>query len=648
MPAEQDKDLNDLLSKTQRAEFSLLVANVSTSMRKDLEAVFTYIPPTKDDQELQKQAAELSVGDKDTAVEDKESKRLQNIPRDSDQQRLPEPEIGGTRWKEQIQQPSLDYFDEWRSALLQRLGEVVNTRSASSAKAAVVAASSGIGNFPFTDSDKLIKFPKGVETPLSALSAEYKTLLLNALLLLLLSLEAYNSLSRTLLKKVSTSLEMPPSLFLEVEAQVAAQLQKAAALKHEQSEEDKAKAAASSRWKIGLASVAGAALVGITGGLAVPLVAAGLGSVMGGIGLCGTATAGYLGAMAGSSVLVGGLFGSYGARMAGNTMRKYAKEVEDFAFLPLHAPKESSDDQEKPKEKVESKLSVTVGISGWLVSKEDVTLPWTVLDSSSDTYALRYEIDALMALGNVLGNVMLSAAFSYAKKEIISRTVFASLMVALWPLGLLKVGKVLDNPWRIAFVRSQKAGIVLADALCERVQGNRPITLVGYSLGARTIYECCKELAKRKKFGILENVILCGSPTPADTSDWSIIRTIVTGRLVNVYSSKDYILGFLYRTASIQYGIAGLQAVECSGVENVDVSDLVEGHLRFRYLGNILRERVGLEGISAEVVRIQDVKLAQLIEKEKLADQKSGEEGKEVLYDADKADASQADKNLMD
>ncbi|CCG83907.1 protein of unknown function [Taphrina deformans PYCC 5710] len=626
MPTENDKDLNDLLSAQQRIDFTLLVANVSSEMRSQLEKVFTYVPPTDDERKMLQKTEELAISEADVVKEDRTTKATHDEK--SSDTSIQETQLVDEQVKVQLQKPALDYFDGWRSALLQRLGEVINTRSATNGEAPT-KDSATMGDFPRTEADHKIKFPAGIDSSLSQLSAEYKTLLLNA------------SHSRTLLKKVSESLCVPPTLLLEVEGQVASQLQQAAELQHQQSEEDKAKATASSRWKIGLASVAGAALVGITGGLAAPLVAAGLGSVMGGIGLGGTAAAGYLGAMAGSSVLVGGLFGSYGAKMAGNTMRKYAKEVEDFAFLPLHT-KESPGKTDVTK----SKLSVTVGISGWLVAPEDTTLPWGVLEPSSDSYALRYEVEALMALGTVLGNYLLSAAFSYAKKEIISRTVFASLMVALWPIGLLKVSRMLDNPWRIAFVRSQKAGIVLADALCERVQGNRPVTLLGYSLGSRVIYDCCKELVKRQKFGIIENVVLMGAPTPADTSDWSAIRAICSGRVVNVYSEKDYILGFLYRTASVQFGIAGLQKIDAFGVENVDVGDLVEGHLRYRYLvGKILRDRVGLEGIDGEAIRVQDRKLANLIQEENQADEGSKDQS-EVMYEAVDAPDTTSSANL--
>lgn len=98
----------------------------------------------------------------------------------------------------------------------------------------------------------------------------------------------------------------------------------------------KAESKASSRkWKVGLAGVAGAAIIGITGGLAAPLLTAGIDSVMGGLGLGATTAAGYLETLASSTVLVGGLFGAYGGRMTGQMMDQYAKEVSDFGFVPI-------------------------------------------------------------------------------------------------------------------------------------------------------------------------------------------------------------------------------------------------------------------------------------------------------------------------
>jgi hypothetical protein len=73
-------------------------------------------------------------------------------------------------------------------------------------------------------------------------------------------------------------------------------------------------------------------LVSFLGGLATPLVAAGLGTLLSGIGLGGTVAAGYLGAMAASAPLVGGLFGAYGGRLTGEMMNRYSKEVSVCSF----------------------------------------------------------------------------------------------------------------------------------------------------------------------------------------------------------------------------------------------------------------------------------------------------------------------------
>jgi hypothetical protein len=177
----------------------------------------------------------------------------------------------------------------------------------------------------------------------------------------------------------------------------------------------------------------------------------------------------------------------------------------------------------------------------------------------------------------------------------------------LWPLALLKISSVLDNPFSVAKYRADKAGEVLADALINRVQGERPVTLIGYSLGARLIFSCLQTLAKRKAFGIIENVVFLGAPNPSDPEDWRAIRSVVSGRVVNVFSTNDYILAFLYRTSSIQLGVAGLQPVlGIHGVQNVDVSEIVNGHLQYRYLtGSILR-KVGFEDIDIEEVEQEE------------------------------------------
>jgi hypothetical protein len=220
--------------------------------------------------------------------------------------------------------------------------------------------------------------------------------------------------------------------------------------------------------------------------------------------------------------------------------------------------------------------------------------------------------------------------------------VFASLLEALWPVGLLKISKILDNPWSVGMVRADKAGVVLADAIINKVQGERGITLIGYSLGARMIYTCLMTLAEKRAFGLVENVVMMGTPAPSDAHVWCAIRSVVAGRLVNVYSESDYILGFLYRTSSIQYGVAGLQRIEgTDGVENVDVSDKVSGHLRYQYLVGSILKHIGWEDIDLDQVARDEETLI-------LTEERSRErEKKREAVELD-TEAAQLEKEVME
>lgn len=87
------------------------------------------------------------------------------------------------------------------------------------------------------------------------------------------------------------------------------------------------------------------------------------------------------------------------------------------------------------------------------------------------------------------------------------------------------------------------AGQILADSLIARNLGTRPITLVGFSLGARVIHACLKELANRAAFGLVQNVYLFGTPVVAKKDEYTKMRAIVPGRFVNGYATNDWILG---------------------------------------------------------------------------------------------------------
>lgn len=264
---------------------------------------------------------------------------------------------------------------------------------------------------------------------------------------------------------------------------------------------------------------------------------------------------------------------------------QYAREVEDFRFIPLKDEWGTRGSSQN-----ERRLRVTIGINGWLGTKDDVTKPWRALGDDSEAFALRYEMKSLLGLGKTLQNLVSSYAWNSIKVEILKRTVLATLWSALWPAYLLSMASAVDNPFSLAKNRSEKAGEILADALINKVQGERPVTLIGYSLGARVIYSCLRSLAARRAFGLVDTVVFIGAPVPSNRQHWQIMRTVVSGKMFNVYSENDYLLAFLYRATSIQLGVAGLQEIkDIEGVENLNLSGEVQGHMRYaKLIGKIL------------------------------------------------------------
>ena len=57
---------------------------------------------------------------------------------------------------------------------------------------------------------------------------------------------------------------------------------------------------------------------------------------------------------------------------------------------------------------------------------------------------------------------------------------------------------------------------------------------------------------------------------------------VVAGRLVNGYSTQDWVLPLLCRALHFHSQVAGTRAVEVAGVENRDLTSIVPGHLRYR------------------------------------------------------------------
>ncbi|KAJ5773045.1 hypothetical protein N7457_007941 [Penicillium paradoxum] len=615
--SDRGQDLSSILDRSQRADLTVLVAEVAESMRVGILELFEKTNPKDESPSRSSPQSSREVD----PVED-----LPPLPArphgNAAAGNSGSPHQGSPvkALSTQSKVTALSSFEDWRDSVLLRVGTVVNKddddqQQKQGQEELKDAASSD--DLPLDEDKarlaKLQEIYHPVETPLVNLPKAKKLLILHSLLLLMLSLEHYSAYSRVLMLNVASSLNIDINILNQDEIKVArGLLQTALALSADQDTKEQPKKKDDMRkWKVGLASVAGAALIGLTGGLAAPLVAAGLGTVMGGLGLGATAAAGLLGTLAGSSVVVGGLFGAYGGRMTGRMMEKYAREVDDFAFIPIRGERRRNV-KEKESAEQDHRLRVTIGVTGWVKEESDFMIPWRVIGADSEVFGLRWEMEPLMKLGNAISALVTSAAWSVAGREVLSRTFFHAIMSAVMlPLGLLKVAGIVDNPFSVAKARADKAGEVLADALINKAQGERPVTLIGYSLGSRLIFSCLQSLEKRNAYGLVESVIMMGSPTPSNTEHWQKIRSVVSGRVVNVFSENDSVLAFLYRTSSLQLGVAGLQPIEgVPGVENINVSEMISGHLRYQYLLGRILTLTGLQDLDATEIEREEAALA--------------------------------------
>ncbi|KAG0576997.1 hypothetical protein KC19_5G124200 [Ceratodon purpureus] len=333
------------------------------------------------------------------------------------------------------------------------------------------------------------------------------------------------------------------------------------------------------KWKrggiIGAAAVTGGTLLAITGGLAAPAIAAGMAAIGSAVPILGagglTAAAAVAGSAVGSAA-VAASFGAAGARLTGMKMARRMSDVDEFQFETLGGNHQ------------QGRLAVEIVVSGIAFQPDDFVKPWEAPDDDLERYALRWESEHVIAVSSAVQDWLTTTA----TKEVIKRgamyTVLGGLLSALsTPLQLLGATDLIDSRWQIAIDRSEKAGKLLAMALLQGGQGHRPVTLTGFALGARVIFTCLEELAKHGDagIGIVERVVLLGTPQNLDTTRWESVRKVVAGRFVNGFSTNDWVLGVVYRANFMSQGLAGLQAVDVHGIENVDLSDIVDGHTSY-------------------------------------------------------------------
>ncbi|KAK9430739.1 hypothetical protein V1505DRAFT_92300 [Lipomyces doorenjongii] len=343
---------------------------------------------------------------------------------------------------------------------------------------------------------------------------------------------------------------------------------------------------------MGLATLGGGLVIGLSAGILAPVIGAGLAAGFTTIGIAGTS--GFL-AGAGGTAIVTTTGAVIGAKIGSQGMARRMGHVKTFEFRPLHN---------------NERVNLIVTVSGWLSGKEDdVRLPFSTVDPiMGDIFSLYWEPDMLTSMGQTI-NLLATEVITQSIQQVLGSTVLVALMASLQlPMMLSKLSYLLDNPWSVSLDRAWAAGLILADTLIQRNLGVRPVTLVGFSLGARVITSCLIELSKRNAFGLVQNVYIFGSPVVVKRDQFVKASTIVSGRFVNGYSRRDWILGYLFRATSGGLGrIAGLAPIEgIDGIENYDCTEFVDGHMGYREAMPRLLSACGWEVLSEEFTEIED------------------------------------------
>ncbi|KAI6104518.1 hypothetical protein EDD16DRAFT_1749867 [Pisolithus croceorrhizus] len=386
----------------------------------------------------------------------------------------------------------------------------------------------------------------GVTTALSAVdkdvTLDIRWTVLCDLFLILIADSVYDARSRVLLENVALKLGLGWIDVAKFECRVTEALEIQEGVEKTENQDiidDTSKALRKRRYMmVGLATL----------GLLAPVIGAGLGAAFTTIGISGNHGLQRL-------FTTGGVL--TGSGIAARGMARRTRQVKTFEVLPLHNNK---------------RVSCILTVPGFMNGKlDDVRLPFSVLDPVvGDVFSVLWEPEMIMETGSAI-KILTTEILTQIGQTVLQHTVMTALMGALqWPIVLTKLGYLIDNPWSNALDRAKSAGGVLAQLLIQRHLGVRPITLIGFSLGARVIFYALLELAKSKAFGIVQDVFLLGGTLTASQSTWN-----------------DWVLNYLFRATS-----AGLSSV--AGLRpNVDVTDKISGHMSYRTFMPLILDQLG-------------------------------------------------------
>jgi hypothetical protein len=232
------------------------------------------------------------------------------------------------------------------------------------------------------------------------------------LFLTLIADSVYDSRSRVLLEKVGKNMGVDWLEICRFEKRVtdALEMQQAAEKENwneDEHKENRRKLALKKRYMMmGLATVGGGLVIGLSAGLLAPLIGAGLAAGFTTIGVAGTS--GFLAGAGGAAIITTGAATS-GGIIAVRAANRRTGAVKTFEYRPLHNNK---------------RVNLIVTVSGWMTGKvDDVRLPYSTVDPiMGDIYSVLWEPEMLTSMGDTINilatevsnNIPLS--FNYTNK----------------------------------------------------------------------------------------------------------------------------------------------------------------------------------------------------------------------------------------
>ena len=212
------------------------------------------------------------------------------------------------------------------------------------------------------------------------------------LFLVLIADSVYDARSRTLLERVGKSMEVSWLEICRFEKRVTDSLEMQEAANKEtwdeaEHMENRRKLALKRRYMMmGLATVGGTLVIGLSAGLLAPVIGAGLAAGFTTIGVAGTS--GFLAGAGGTALITSGAAIS-GGTIAVRASNRRTGAVRTFEYRPLHNNK---------------RVNLIVTVSGWMSGKvDDVRLPYSTIDPiMGDIYSVHWEPEMLTSMGDTI------------------------------------------------------------------------------------------------------------------------------------------------------------------------------------------------------------------------------------------------------